>query len=80
MDPFHEMESTPTAQNVSSSSNTANVVARKRYPSYEEFASLKTELERTKLALLDKENECLEAENAAERAEDLVTQMEFNVR
>jgi hypothetical protein len=76
MDPFLEMDSTPM-QNVSSSSHT---VARKRYPSYEEYDSLKTELEKTKMALIKKEAECLEAENAARRSEDLVAKMEFNIR
>ena len=79
MDPFMEMESTPTTQNIPSSSNTASI-ARKRYPSYEEFDSLKTELEKTKMALVKKEAECLEAENAERRSDDLLARMEFNVR
>ncbi len=53
---------------------------RKRYPSCEDYESLKMELEKVKMDLIAKEADLLEAETAAKKSQDAIMKMEFTVR
>ena len=53
---------------------------RKRYPSCEDYESLKIELEKVKMDLVAKEAECLEAETATKKSQDAIMKMEFSIR
>ena len=70
---YTEYEATPPPASSAQS-------GRKRYPSFEDYDSLKLELEKVKMELVTKEAECLEAQNGSQRAEDKVGKMEFAVR